>query len=464
MRIVLISTYEMGHQPFGLASPAAWLRREGHEVFCLDTSQQALRDYESRLREAELVAFYLPMHTATRIAMHAIRRVQGLNPKARLCAYGLYAPMNAESLREMGVERVIGGEFERELVEWTNNSTNDHPHPTLSPKEEKVGGEPVTAFVSLEKLQFLTPDRAGLPRLAKYAKLKLPSGEERVAGYTEASRGCKHLCRHCPIVPVYNGAFRVVQREVVLADVRQQVAAGAEHMTFGDPDFFNGPTHAMEILEAVHWAFPDLSYDVTIKVEHLLRHAALLPRLRDTGCAFVVSAAESFDDHVLEYLDKGHTRADFVRVVELFREVGLNLSPTFVAFHPWTRLESYREFLDSLVELELMENVPPIQLAIRLLIPAGSRLLELAEIQSVIGEFDREALAYPWANRDARVDELQRDVEVAVQGTMKAGMSRPKIFGEVSRLTDEKLGRIASEFGPFPDRATIPYLTEPWYC
>jgi radical SAM superfamily enzyme YgiQ (UPF0313 family) len=459
MKIVLISTYEMGHQPFGLASPAAWLGREGHEVFCLDTSQQALRDYESTLAEAELVAFYLPMHTATRIAMYAIRRVRALNRGARLCAYGLYAPMNAELLRELGVERVIGGEFERELVEWTN----------LSAKEGDEDGAPTTHLssrpdVSLEKLQFVVPERSGLPRLAKYAKLKLPSGEERVAGYTEATRGCKHLCRHCPIVPVYNGAFRVVQREVVLADVRQQVVAGAQHITFGDPDFFNGPTHAMEIVGALHREFPDLSYDVTIKVEHLLKHADLLPRLRDTGCAFVVSAVESIDDRVLEHLDKGHTRSDFVRVAELFRETGLNLSPTFVAFHPWTTLETYRDFLDSLAELELMENVQPIQLAVRLLIPSGSRLLELSEIQSVIREFDREALAYPWANPDPRVDELQRELETAIEGAMKAGVPRQRIFAEASSITDDKLGRVASEFGPLPDRATIPYLTEPWYC
>src|SRR3954451_8671899 len=118
MKVVLISTYELGHQPFGLASPAAWLDREGHDVFCLDTSQQALRDYESRIADADCVAFYVPMHTATRIALHAIHRVKALNPPARLCAYGLYAPMNADLLRAMGVEKIIGGEFEAELAEW----------------------------------------------------------------------------------------------------------------------------------------------------------------------------------------------------------------------------------------------------------------------------------------------------------------------------------------------------------
>lgn len=472
MKIVLISTYELGHQPFGLASPAAWLRQEGYDVFCLDTSQQALKDFENTLAEADAVAFYLPMHTATRIAMHAIIRVRALNPAARFCAYGLYAPMNAELLQDAGIERVIGGEFERELVEWAGGvggaDKKQIPRGLASARDDKSEGiardDKASNLVSLEKLQFLTPDRTGLPRLAKYAKLKLPSGEERVAGYTEATRGCKHLCRHCPIVPVYNGAFRVVQRDVVLADIRQQVAAGAQHITFGDPDFFNGPAHATGIVEQLHREFPDVSYDVTIKVEHLLKHTELLARLRDTGCAFVVSAVESFDDHVLAYLDKGHTREDFFQAVQIFRELGLNFSPTFVAFHSWTTLESYREFLAILAAEGLIENIQPLQLAIRLLIPSASRLLELPDIQGMIGDFDREALAYPWRNPDFRVDNLQRELEAMIQRATKTGSSRREIFAEACRITDEKLGRVPSQIESLPDRATIPYLTEPWYC
>ncbi len=73
-------------------------------------------------------------------------------------------------------------------------------------------------------------------------------------------------------MPIYNGQFRIVQPDVVLADVDAQVAAGAEHITFGDPDFFNGPTHAMRVVDALHAAHPQVTYDVTIKVEHLLQH------------------------------------------------------------------------------------------------------------------------------------------------------------------------------------------------
>jgi len=290
-----------------------------------------------------------------------VERVRGMNPEARLCGYGLYAPLNAPMLRRAGVRTIIGGEFEQPLVDVANGALT------------QSAGAPC---VSLARQQFLVPDRSGLAPLGAYAQLVTNGTVQRV-GYTESSRGCKHLCRHCPVVPVYQGTFRVVQRDVVLADIRQQVAAGAEHITFGDPDFFNGPGHGMAIVEALHGEWPALTYDVTIKVEHLLQHRDLLPVLKATGCAFVTSAVESFDDAVLDRLAKGHTQADFVEALGLMRAAGLAMSPTFIPFTPWTTRESYRDFLRALVELGLAGEVAPIQLAIRLLIPEGSLLLEL---------------------------------------------------------------------------------------
>src|SRR5208282_3280878 len=140
----------------------------------------------------------------------------------------------------------------------------------------------------------------------------------------------------------------------VLEDIRRQVDAGAEHIAFGDPDFFNGPAHALSIVEAFHREFPRISYDVIIKIEHLLRSPAEdLVKLRDTGCLFVTSAVESLDDAVLARLDKGHTRADFSAVVRRFRSLGLVLQPTFVPFTPWTTLDRYRDLLDVIAAQDL---------------------------------------------------------------------------------------------------------------
>ena len=260
-------------------------------------------------------------------------------------------------------------------------------------------------------MRFIPPDRRDLPALNRYAALQMPDGTRRVVGYTEASRGCKHLCRHCPIVPVYGGQFRVVPVEVTLADIAAQVERGAQHITFGDPDFFNGPTHARRLVESLAARFPGLGYDVTIKVEHLRSHADLLPVLRDTGCLFVISAVEAVDDHILERLDKGHTRADVVASVGRMRDGGAALAPTFVAFTPWTTLDGYLDLLQTIAELDLVEAVASIQLAIRLLLPAGSRLMELPEIRALAGALDPTALAHAWHHPDPRVDQLQRDVQ-----------------------------------------------------
>jgi radical SAM superfamily enzyme YgiQ (UPF0313 family) len=459
VKVLLISTYELGRQPFGLASPAAWLRAEGDEVFCLDLSQRDLD--EKQVRSADLIAFYLPMHTATRIALGAIRKVRALNPSAQLCAYGLYAPLNAAHLREAGVGAIFGGEFEPGLAAAARAIAGNGRR--LPPQTHPE--------VSLDRLQFRVPDRTGLPPLQDYARLVMPNGALRTVGNTEASRGCKHLCRHCPIVPVYEGKFRIVQRDIVLADIRHQIASGAEHITFGDPDFFNGVTHALELVRALHREFPRVTYDVTIKVEHLLQHAEHLPVLRDTGCAFVTTAVESLDDRTLALLDKGHTRADFVRLVALFRDIGLALAPTFVAFTPWITLEGYADLLATIADLGLIENVSPVQLAIRLLIPAGSRLLELPEVRGMVGPFDPVALSYRWDHPDSRVDALQREIERRVQALIAAGHGRSSIFESVRHMVGARSPSSAiSEASRLPDlppiasRATVPYLTEPWYC
>lgn len=455
MKTVLISTYELGRQPFGLASPAAWLRRAGAAVTCLDLSCQPLDEKE--VKSADLIALYLPMHTATRLAAELLPTIRKLNPQAHLCCYGLYAPMNEAFLRRLGAQTILGGEFEAGLVATLER---------LQDQGTSLETQPLPT-ISLKRQAFVTPERRYLPPLSRYAKLVWGDGNARIAGYTEASRGCKHRCRHCPIVPVYNGLFRIIQPEVVLHDIRQQVRMGATHVTFGDPDFFNGIRHAMRIVTALHAEHPGITYDVTIKVEHLLKHSEFLPALRDTGCAFVTSAVESLDDEVLCRLDKGHTCRDFLWALDVCRESGLAISPTFIPFTPWTTLNSYCNFLSSLMKLRLIDCVAPVQLCIRLLIPAGSRLHELPDITDAVGPFDEAALIYPWFNRDHRVDELCARVQSVVHEAGKQKATRRQIFQSVAKIAHEAAGLVppaSLDMADRLDRAAVPYLTEPWYC
>jgi radical SAM superfamily enzyme YgiQ (UPF0313 family) len=464
MKIVLISTYELGRQPFGLVSPAAWLRKRSHQVTCLDLTRESLD--ESAIRAADLIAIYLPMHTATRLAVELIPQLREQNPSAHICCYGLYAPMNAEYLRSLDVSTILGGEFEGGLVRLAErlgagSEPKVHGDALKRAPTKSADAEPL---VSLERLTFELPDRAGMPALTKYAHLVIPDDGYRVVGSTEASRGCKHLCRHCPIVPVYNGVFRIVGRDIVLEDVRQQVAAGAQHISFADPDFFNGIRYAMDLVEAFHREFPDITYDVTIKIEHLRKYEERLPGLRDTGCLFVITAVESVDDKILDRLDKRHTREDFLYVARKFRELGMTLHPTFVPFTPWTTMDGYLDLLELLRADELVNNVPPIQLGIRLLIPQGSRLLELEEVRDLVGSFDRESLVYPWRNEDARLDALSDTVQAIAAAADHQKHSRSAAFARIWEAAHAVAGRSAPELQQKTSVRAVPFLSEPWYC
>ena len=449
-KAVLINPYELGRQPFALAEPAAWLKRAGFQVACIDLSLQRLDP--RTLAGASLVAVYVGMHTATRIAVEAIPRIKALAPGAHLCVYGLYAPMNEMLLRGLGVGTVLGGEFEPGLLSLAERLRSTGRNGTQS--------EPL---INLGRIEFLTPDRTGLPPLARYAHLQLPDGSSKVVGFAEGSRGCKHLCRHCPVVPVYQGKFRIVPVEVVMADIRSQVARGAQHISFGDPDFFNGPTHALKLVTALHLEYPGVTFDAVIKVQHLINHAEMLAELKRCGCLFITAAVEAVDDRILEYLDKNHTAADFARAVALLRQAGIAFAPTFVAFTPWTTLEGYVELLQRLIELDLVESVPPIQLCIRLLVPQGSYLLKLPGFRDRIQDFDAKILGYPWRHRDPRVDELQQRVQAFVASAEQAGLLRREVFARIWAMAHEAAGRPAPELTENLG-SPIPRLSEPWYC
>jgi hypothetical protein len=450
MNISLINPYELGRQPFGLAEPTAFLQAAGHTVRCCDLSIQKL---DSCLDETTgIVAIYIAMHTATRIAVEALPKIRQLAPQASLCVYGLYAPMNADLFRSLGVGTVLGGEFETGLV-------------SMAARIEAGRGETQTeAETSLDKITFMAPDRSKLPPLSQYARLINPDGSEKTVGFAETTRGCKYLCRHCPVVPVYQGKFFVIPADIVLDDIRAQVRAGAQHISFGDPDFFNGPGHALRIVRTLHQEFPDLTYDATIKIEHIVSYPEEIKVLKETGCLFILSAVEAVDDTILALLDKGHSREDFINALAFLREIDINLAPTFVAFTPWTTLDIYLQLLEDIVTWQLIESVAPVQLSIRLLIPAGSYILKLDNIDAIVGDFDAGILGHPWNNPDPRVDELQQQVQSWVTKAESEGLSRPDIFLEIWRLAHRQAGRPVPELNLEHTGKPVPRLSENWYC
>ena len=451
--ILLVSTYELGHQPSGISYPKAFLERAGFKPAALDLAVEPLD--EARIRSARLVVFSVPMHTALRLALPAADRVRALHPGARLAFHGLYALLQAPLLLAAGACAVLGGECEDDLV---------HLAEALERGEELAGFRRAGAGgATLAKLDFPVPSRDGLPPPHRYARLAEADGRERLAGYAESTRGCKHLCRHCPIPALYGGRFFAIPADVVLEDVSRQVAAGVTHVTFGDPDFLNGPGHALRVAAALHDRFPSLTFDFTAKVEHLVRHASCLATLRRAGALFAVSAVESLSERVLERLGKGHTRADVHRAFATCGEAGLALRPSLVPFTPWATLDDYLELLDVFAGEGWLASLDPVQLSIRLLVPPGSLLLEDPELR---GEgFDEAALTWRWRHPDPRMDQLQAKVARTVEEGATRREPAAETFERVRRLALAAAGRphehvvVAADTGK-----RAPRLTESWFC
>ena len=457
--ILLVSCYELGHQPAGIALPLALLQRAGYHSETLDVSVEGFD--EDKARRAKFVGISVPMHTALRLGLRVAEEVRRINPDTHICFYGLYASLNSEYLLGGIADSVIGGEFEEALLEQITSVLQGDEIADKRLRKEDNHSKPVLARVN-----FATPDRRMLVPLEHYAKLEY-QGEERLAGYVEASRGCLHLCTHCPIPPVYNGRFFIVPESVVLEDIRQLVAAGAKHITFGDPDFLNGPRHSLQIARAMHQEFPEVTFDFTAKVEHILKHRHLISELAQAGCVFVVSAVESLSSTVLKRLDKGHTKDDVAEALMILRNAGISFRPTFVSFTPWGTLDDYIDMLEFVETEGLIDNVDPVQYSIRLLIPPGSLILSQPDSSRWLGSLVQESFSYEWKHPDPNMDELHRRVSALVEEAASNNEDTRRTFYDILQLAYELRGgakekRLAQYANPL--RLRPPRLTEAWFC
>jgi radical SAM superfamily enzyme YgiQ (UPF0313 family) len=453
--VLLLSCYELGHQPLALASPLAFLERAGFAPAALDLSVEPFDPGPAA--RARFVGISVPMHTALRLGMRVAEEVRRVNPGCHICFYGLYASLNAHYLLTHGGNSVLGGEFESALVALVEALETGR-----SGAVEGVHLKDHPASPVLKRLAFVPPSRAALPALKSYAHLE-EDGSRRLVGYVEASRGCLHHCLHCPIPPVYDGRFFVVSQDIVLADIGGLVGDGATHITFGDPDFLNGPGHSMAVVRAMHAAWPSLTFDFTAKVEHILKRPELLPALRQLGCVFMISAVESLSDTVLANLEKGHACADVPRALRIVREAGIAFRPTWVAFTPWTTLEDYLDMLAFIEREGLIDHVDPVQLTLRLLVPPGSALLSREAIRPYLGPLDRASFSYRWSHPDPRMDDLQRQMSRLVEASVSEDASATFYKGKA--LAHSVAGRPLDAVPSLaPDRRRPPKLTEAWFC
>lgn len=434
MRVLLISTYELGRQPVHLASPAASLRSAGHQVRTVDLAIEQLTDHDAIW--ADRVAISVPMHTATRLADEVIGALTASHPDMPVALYGLYAGVGGAE-----VDARLEGEYEPNLLAWVDGG--------VSGLQRHLG-----------RSRFEVADRSGLPNLDSYARLEY-GGTTTLAGAVEASHGCRHRCRHCPIPAVYDGRLRIVPKQDVLTDIDNLVDAGAGHVTFADADFLNAPAHSLGILEHAHGAHPDVTFDATIKVEHILDHRDLWPRLADLGLLFVISAFESVDQETLDVLDKGHTVAGMSEAIDLVRGSGIHIRPTWLPFLPWTKPMDIADTFAFINRHDLVGATDPVQMAIKLLVPRGSLLESHAAIAPHLGGYDESALTWRWDFADPDTAVLHKELETIAANASDCGQEAALTLNDMREAVVRVSGR---DLAPVRDLTSAPRLTESWFC
>ena len=447
--ILLVATYESGFQPLHLAQPQACLEQAGLEVATLDLAVQTLGDLPAQ--EFQGVAFSVPMHTALTLSVTAAKFLRSLLPKASFCFYGLYAGLNSEFLVDTGLaDRVLAGEVEAELTEWARQLS-------LSCKDTKA------QIPTLSRLNLPVPVRTSLPSLEQYVHFVPQQGDVVPAAQVVTSRGCLHVCSHCPVVPIYGGRFFIIDFESVTADISQLVGAGAGHISFGDPDFLNGPGHSLKVTEWLRQNYPHVSFDFTAKVEHLRQFPQHLATLKEHGAAFVVSAFESVQDSILSHLDKGHTVDDMSQVVQDLQQLDLPLQPTWIPFTPWTTAEDYVQFLNWVEVHGLVRAIPPLQLSLRLLIPPKSWLLHRFADDAWLGPLQPDRFTYAWYPPDKNVRILQQEL-AELTGDLPADWDAIELFQEVRARAYSAAGQVVKRDRLQPQLPAPPRLTEDWFC
>ncbi|HSK07160.1 MAG TPA: radical SAM protein [Acidimicrobiia bacterium] len=444
MRLLLVSTYELGRQPIHLASPAAALGAAGIEVSTVDL---AVEPWDPALLDrVDAVAFSVPMHTAMRLAGAMAGEIRALRPQLPIAFYGLYADVGLDHVAGDGLIASIAGEYEPGLVAWA--------------RQVEAGDRGAVVQRHVGRSDFHRPDRSGLPRHDKYARLEW-LGEARLAAAVEASHGCRHRCRHCPIPVVYDGRMRVVGAKPVLADIDQLAADGIEHITFGDPDFLNAPRYSLDLLRATHADHPGVTFDVTVKVEHILAHRSMWPEMASLGLLFVVSAFESTDLRTLGILDKNHTVSDMAEAVTVLRSAGIHVRPTWLPFLPWTTPRDLVDIVAFIDHHELWSATDPVQLAIKLLIPRGSLLETHPAVTPHLSGYVPESLTWAWEFEHAEAKSLHADLDAIAA----AGSDCDAEAGDTLTLMRDRIARSAGVVLPaIPESAPTPRLTESWFC
>jgi len=428
LKILLLSFYDLGKQPKIISELYKKLDNGSNQIDVVDYS---IEEKNLTLDNYDVLGIYASMHTASVLAEQYLRDRKLPN---KLFVFGLYAKVFSEMFSNFQSIHSFDSDELESLLEVQLNPNYSFKHSV--------------------------PDRTILPSITDYSHI-VDGSNNLIAGSVETTYGCKHECTHCPVPIEFKGMFKTFGTEKIITDVTNQVEEGAKHISFNDPDFFNGPKHALKILQLLNEKHPSITYDSTIKVEHILKYPDYFQELKNLNMLFVISAFETTNDHVLNILQKNHSFNDLNKAVELSLENKIDIRPTWMPFSPWTEQNDLISIIKLIENYKLRETVDPIQLTIKLLVPKNSLILKRPEMKEYLLDYDPSSFSYAWKYKFPNIDNIQNELFTYVL-QHESENEYTQYLGLVDILeshTNETL--LNSE--KYSQRI-VPKLSETWFC
>jgi len=428
LKILLLSFYDLGKQPKIISELYKKLDNGSNQIDIIDYS---IEEKDLTLDNYDVLGIYASMHTASVLAEQYLRDRKLPN---KLFVFGLYANVFSEMFSDFQSIHSFDSDELESLLQVQLNPNYSYKH--------------------------TVPDRTILPSITDYSHI-VDGSNNLIAGSVETTYGCKHECTHCPVPIEFKGMFKTFGTEKIITDVTNQVEEGAKHISFNDPDFFNGPKHALKILQLLNEKHPSITYDSTIKVEHILKYPDYFQELKNLNMLFVISAFETTNDHVLNILQKNHSFNDLNKAVELSLENKIDIRPTWMPFSPWTEQNDLISIIKLIENYKLRETVDPIQLTIKLLVPKNSLILKRPEMKEYLLDYDPSSFSYAWKYKFPNIDNIQNELFTYVL-QHESENEYAQYLGLVDILeshTNETL--LNSE--KYSQRI-VPKLSETWFC
>jgi radical SAM superfamily enzyme YgiQ (UPF0313 family) len=415
-RILLAAVYEGGAQPTSIGTAASHLIQDGIVPRCVDTFLDGLPQ-DDIIAESDVLAISVPLFQSVAPAVELAALARKINPTGRIVMFGQHANIHAERLLPAHCDYVIRGDPEPALVALARSSADGSDSTSLGVCRD---GQLAKPYVHRNDLR--APARQLLPELSRYRYPELDSiwccGAQPTVGNVETARGCHHICSYCSVFAATGRKVTLIPPPVVMEDIRQVVALGAKHIWFTDAEFFNAKQHGLGIIRSMKREFPNLTFDITTRADHILEAKEGVAELRDLGCKFVTTALEFPSQRVLDAIHKELTVDQIERAIDYCQEIGLRLNPTFIVFNPWIDADELGGFRNWIDRVGLTESVSPIQYETRLYLYKGSPLLKHPDIQKL--ELTEREFHYDWKHPDPRVDQLFADaVRPLEPGTFK---------------------------------------------